>query len=659
MIDSTSEHAFVPGPVRRVPEPRTPHHYHLAGVELTPIKVVAPVGCEVVMLAGVCGSDGYMHAGQKVEWMLSPGGVGEFVALGRRGMFDWLTLQSSPRKITNTYAIGTTSSEYLCLNRGTPTPDDDIPVERGQAWATVTSPVEGVSYVTAYAPEVPAWDSHRQTAKIFWVDAEFAYPAPSVNPAGTRRTLTTTVTRHSTHEPVEGWRVRYEIAGGPPAGFTADGASSLEVITNSLGEASAEIVQRNPTPGTTSVAVKVIRPANADGEEFTAGQGSTLVTWSVAAAPVPNTPAAPLPASAPNIRVSLTAPTQAAVGQDVVFRANITNTGSAAATNLVIVDRFDAGLEHASQPVNRAIERDLGSLSPGQTRTVDVTFRVVQPGQPCNVIEIYRGDKLLATGKACLTAVGAASAPPAAPASVARPKLSIAKSGPKKQPRGSLAVFQIAIKNVGQAVATNVTVTDHAEAPLNPTRATQAQVAKRNAAGDLYWQVDRLEPGATIRFSLECECLEVADKACNEVTVTCQEGARETAEWCLQITEAAAGLAVSIADEGDPVAVGKQTVYHVILVNNGDQAEREIGVSVTVPQSTSILATGLKGPTSGETVGKTVLFAPVASLPPGGKLEFAVPVRVESAGSGSTTVEVTSQGRSAPLADQVTTTFIK
>jgi hypothetical protein len=32
---------------------------------------------------------------------------------------------------------------------------------------TVTSPVEGTSYVTAYAPSVYGWDRHQQTAAIY------------------------------------------------------------------------------------------------------------------------------------------------------------------------------------------------------------------------------------------------------------------------------------------------------------------------------------------------------------------------------------------------------------------------------------------------------------------------------------------------------------
>ena len=61
----------------------------------------------VVVLAGVLGSDGYLRTNERVEWMLGPGGVGQFVDLGKRipmdllvGDFNW------PRKVDNTFAIG-------------------------------------------------------------------------------------------------------------------------------------------------------------------------------------------------------------------------------------------------------------------------------------------------------------------------------------------------------------------------------------------------------------------------------------------------------------------------------------------------------------------------------------------------------------------------
>jgi hypothetical protein len=66
--------------------------------------------------------------------MLSPGGVGQFVRLGDRHALNWLQgIGGWPRKLDNSTAIGTTSSRYVTLTRGTPTPVDDVQVLKGQA----------------------------------------------------------------------------------------------------------------------------------------------------------------------------------------------------------------------------------------------------------------------------------------------------------------------------------------------------------------------------------------------------------------------------------------------------------------------------------------------------------------------------------------------
>lgn len=180
-----------------------------------PRVTAAPVGSQVVLLAGVRGADQYLRMNERVEWTLGPGGVGEFVELDRHywpdillGDFNW------PRKVSPTYLITSTSRRCLRLTGGSPAMNDVI-VLRGQTWVTVTSPVEGTSCVTAFAPAVRGCDRRKQTALIHWLDAQWQFPPPAINAAGTRHVFTTTVMRQSDQSPRPGWRVRYTISGGP------------------------------------------------------------------------------------------------------------------------------------------------------------------------------------------------------------------------------------------------------------------------------------------------------------------------------------------------------------------------------------------------------------------------------------------------------------
>jgi hypothetical protein len=49
---------------------------------VTPTTIVAPVGGEVVILAAICGKDGFFVTKEPIEWMLSPDSVGTFLEVG-------------------------------------------------------------------------------------------------------------------------------------------------------------------------------------------------------------------------------------------------------------------------------------------------------------------------------------------------------------------------------------------------------------------------------------------------------------------------------------------------------------------------------------------------------------------------------------------------
>ncbi len=231
-IDPTGERLFLPcdapwpmpAPPLVASGPLAPIAPAQWGISVSPSQVIAPVGSEVVMIASVCGSEGFMLTRQRVEWMLGGDGPGQFMSPGQRHPFEVLNwMHGLPKKIDNRLVINTTLASPMTLDRGTPTPTDDVLVQDGQAWVSVTSPTEGTSHVTVFAPEIPGWDRRQQTATIYWVDAQWRFPPPAITPVGSRHGLSTVVTRQSDNSPLPGWMVRYEIVSGPDAGFAPSG----------------------------------------------------------------------------------------------------------------------------------------------------------------------------------------------------------------------------------------------------------------------------------------------------------------------------------------------------------------------------------------------------------------------------------------------------
>ena len=52
-------------------------------------------------------------------------------------------------------------------------------VRPGQTWCTISSPVEGDTYVTVYAPGIQNWDKNKVYATIRWVDCVWEFPQPA------------------------------------------------------------------------------------------------------------------------------------------------------------------------------------------------------------------------------------------------------------------------------------------------------------------------------------------------------------------------------------------------------------------------------------------------------------------------------------------------
>lgn len=756
--------------IRSQPVPGTKPANALDAVSVCPQIVVAPVNSEVAMVASANGPNGRLETGRRVEWTLDPAGVGHFVAVDGASMFHpFLRWDSWPRKVDATFAISKTLRQNITLNRGTPIPDDDMLVLSGQTWTSITSPVEGTSYLSAYAPDVYGWDSHKQDARIHWVDAVWSFPPAAVNPAGTRHVFTTTVLRHTDQSPIAGWLVRYEIVDGPPAGFAPDGATAVQVPTDESGQASVEIFQTEPQSGTNNVRIEIIRPAQTAGgaaPRLVVASGMTAKTWSspdialrmngpsrgsigatltyridvsnpggVAAAGVSvmneipeglsfinSTPEASLngprlqwalgelPAgqlrsievnlradragtfnncatantgegltaqncvtttvTVPSLDVSINGPPRVRVGDQVIFDITIANRGDVIATDLVLINRFDAGLQHeiATSP----IERDLENLEPGQARRVQLAFTATQPGEQCSVAEVLANAGVATTARTCVT-VEPAAAPPATtpppvtppntipgepqpPAAPAGPgQVRVRKTGPVSRLVGNMALFTIEVTNTGPVPLTNVKVVDNYDSSLDPQQASDGYEI---VGQDLVWTEASLAPGETARFEINCRCTQAIGRSCNRVTVTADGGLRADDEFCLEIQSPPAGLTMTLSDLNDPVEAGKQLTYEIRVQNQGQAPDSDIVVEVRLPQEFSPVAIGTSGPTQQTIQGQSIRFAPVAELGAGETLTYRVRVQANRPGMVRVVASVTSQSlTTAVTAEESTSVF--
>jgi len=719
-IDPTGERVFVPAP-----EPENPRYKELpAGqlpwdpveVILTPRAIAAPVGSEVVLLAGVRGPDNYLRTNERVQWAISAGSVGQFVEIDKGTYWDLLVGDFTwPRIVSPTSAVGTTSRQHVRLTRGTPTPADDVLVASGQTWITVTSPMEGSTYVTAYAREVYGWDRHKQSAVIHWIDAEWRFPPPAIVAPGGRQLLTTAVTRRSDGSPAIGWRVRYTICGGPAAGFVPAGAQTAEVETNASGQASVEIVQRQPAAGTNRVDIQVVRPAQAGAPAGTLavlGSGSTMVTWSTPGIPPitpsasgvwPTTPSARgigptvpfaatvppvvspgVPGARPGLEIKIAGPERATVGDKVQFNITLINRGQTTATGLSITDTFDPGLVNELAPGRNTIVRPLPyDLAPNEALELRVDFVVSKAGRLCHNVDVTGAGGLRAMSQSCVTAAEAGAKVPSGPFGPAAP--------PQPGATGRLTVkmsADAATATVGQRVSLYIDVTNEGLQPLTGVKvaatldpALKALVATENFQKDalgLFWNLSSLAPGQPYRFEIRCQCVQPVAQAYLRAQVTSQQGVQGEDGLWLPIRAAGPGtpntsgmpgaegqpgvsaLRVSIKTLYEPIAVDRVLTYTVRVDNTSATAEeRDVAVSVEVPPEMIPSAFGTTGPTAFTFKGQVVTFEPKARVLPGEGLEYRVRVQAKRAGNVRVQARVTSQSLREPLVAETRTTILE
>ncbi len=410
-IDPSGEHVFAsqpggyppgapPYPNPYQPPPPEPLPSDPVTLTLTPSVTSAPVGSEVLLIAGVVSADGNYRCNQRLEWFIAQGGVGQFTDIGKNDFVDILLGDyNRPRLVNGVFGIGSTASKEEQVTRGPPAQHEEIAILPGQGWIKITSPIEGISTVTVTAAKIVNPAERTKTATIYWTDATWRFPPPAIDRAGAKHIFTTTVMRQTNQCPCPGWVVKYTITGGPPAGFSPDGASSIEVTTDAAGQANAEIFQQTPAHGTNQIGIEVVRPAElpgASGQRMTVGNGSTMQTWTAA-----------------DIGLKMSGPSLAKTGETLNYRLDVSNPGDMPSKNIVVSNALPDGIGYlGSNPsaamVGRQLQWRLGELGPRQHQVIEVSLRAEKEGSVSNCADIVTADGLKLSDCAATTITAAA-----------------------------------------------------------------------------------------------------------------------------------------------------------------------------------------------------------------------------------------------------------
>ena len=394
---------------------------------LMPIESTSRVRTQHVVLATVYDAKGQPLRDRTIKWEIE--GVGTLVEVDSSGIFP-----GRGHTITDKYAVSHTRWCERRITRGNANQGDDFMVRPGQTYCVITSPVEGDTHITAYAPGIYDWEKRVVHTTVRWVDVNWEFPPRGLAKFGTEHVFNTRISRLTDRRPLQGYEVRYKILDGPPAFFLPNRQPELIVRSNADGDAPARIVQVAPAGGINRISVDILRPPDPttpSGSVVPIASGETSVEW-----------------LAPNVTMTHTAPPTVPVNGEVVFTTTITNAGRVESRGILVTQQVPDGLQFMrSGPPPQSAEQlvwTIAALAPGQAYTIQSVYSARKPG-PATVVAQLTTSEGQKDIKEATTQVVVAD-------------LQLDVQGPATATVGVPVKFRIALSNPGSAVLENVQI---------------------------------------------------------------------------------------------------------------------------------------------------------------------------------------------------------
>jgi len=549
------------------------HHHHClpergtrGRILLSPQKIVAPVGGEVILLSGICGNDGYLQVGQPLEWMLTPESVGTFIEVGNDdpGMLHRLAKIDKADKRSGSYALGVTSTKRALITRGNLNSQDDVPLDKGQTWLSISSPTEGTSRVTVLAPQSDCWDQRKATATIYWVDARWQFPGPRRELAGTPVTLSTRVTRAEGTRPATGWTVRYEILNPELALFAGSGSAVFDARVDESGNATAQLLPVQTyagtfASGTAAIAMHVIRPGGERDNmpDLTLGSGQTFVTW-----------------SAPQLALRAGAPAIATYGVPVEVFANLQNPGDQPAHNVRLSVVIPPGVrvteaDSFAEVMPNQVNWEIGTLPP---RTQLDLFMSVSSRSTIRLNFQARGD-------------GGLFAEDTVAIDVFQPSLGldVRAAGGEPVEVGNPLTFHIDVTNTGDYPLSDVRLRVVSDNGLIHPQTDSRIVGLPKSDGPL-------QPGDTWKAAATFLALE-SGRRCITVEATADGGQQAKGEACATVINRVLPVPALTATITGPerIATGTNGTFRYRVVNTGQVPLSNVRITATFDPQLQLL----------------------------------------------------------------------
>lgn len=340
----------------------------------------------------------------------------------------------------------------------------------------------------------------------------------------------------------------------------------------------------------------------------------------------------------PALRLVKEATSTATTCDPIVIRFAVSNPGSGAASGVVIRDTLPEGLV-TMDGNSRNIEIAIGTLAAGATETREVRVKANGTGSFQNVATATAQNGLTAESNRTTT-------------TVTKPALTLTANCSQTQFLGRNICFEYVVRNTGTAPAANTVVT--ANIPAGTTF-VEASTGGTASGATVTFNVGTLAPdaSATVRYCVRTNAIGTVASAAS-VNAGCADAVQAN---CSTEMRGIPALLLETVDSPDPVEVGTQTTYTIVVTNQGSAVGTNIRIACLLAAEQAFVSAG--GATTATNSGLNVTFAPLASLAPGAKATWTVVIRANGTGDVRFTTIMNADQLTSPVQETESTNLYR
>jgi len=329
----------------------------------------------------------------------------------------------------------------------------------------------------------------------------------------------------------------------------------------------------------------------------------------------------------PELVVEVQMPRIVLAGDDVPVRIRVSNPGTGIATGIFLTEVVPAGLEHTS---GGELEYEVGNLQPNESRELELTLKAVKEGSVVNIIQGEGDGTLRSETKTTVEIVA--------------PALTVAIEGPKRRFLDRQATYTVSLANPGTAAAKEVELATFLPKGFQFVEADNHGEYDA-ATHSVRWLLEELpakEKGSVSVTTLPIE----PGQQLLRVETTAARGVSAKQEEAIMV-EGAASIVFQVVDTADPIEVGGEVTYEVVVANQGSKEATNVQLTVALPEGMKAL--DADGPTKFNIAARQVTFQVIPQLAPKQETTFRVRVQCLAAGDHRCHVQLTSDDMKTPV----------